>query len=49
MRNPFTKNAHKKLIEELTDIEWAARIGIGISEFNSDMINGTANLYSFFL
>ena len=43
------KNASKKLINALTDLEWATRTGVGISEFNSDMINGTTNLYSFFL
>jgi DNA-binding NarL/FixJ family response regulator len=43
------KNAHKKLVEAVTALEFASRIGISLSEFNSDMINGTTNLYSFFL
>ena len=42
-----TKNAHKKLVEAVTDIEWAARIGVSISELNSHIVNGSQ--YSFFL
>jgi DNA-binding NarL/FixJ family response regulator len=43
------KNAHKKLAEAVTDIEWAARIGVGIPEFDSNKLNGTSDFYSFFL
>jgi DNA-binding NarL/FixJ family response regulator len=43
------KNAQKKLLEAITDLEWAARIGVSISEFNSNMVKGSASLYSFFL
>jgi DNA-binding NarL/FixJ family response regulator len=43
------KNAQRKLLESITDIEWAAKIGVSLSEFNSDIIYGTTNLYSFFL
>jgi DNA-binding NarL/FixJ family response regulator len=38
------KNAHKKLLEAATDIEWASKIGVNISVFN-----GLVNSYSFFL
>jgi len=41
------KNADKKLVEARTDLEWAARIGVSISEFTSKMVNGSQ--YSFFL
>ena len=41
------KNANKKLMEALTDIEWAARIGVSISEFTSNVVKG--GQYSFFL
>lgn len=41
------KNAHKKLVDAMTDLEWAARIGVSISEFNSNIVNGSQ--YSFFL
>lgn len=41
------KNANKKLLEAVTDIEWAARIGVSISELNSHIVNGSQ--YSFFL
>jgi len=43
------KNAHKKLVEAVIDLEWAAKVGLGFSEFKSDMINGANSLYSFFL
>jgi len=43
------KNAQKKLVEAVTDLEWVSRLGVNISEFSSDMISGTTNLYSFFL
>jgi DNA-binding NarL/FixJ family response regulator len=38
------KNANKKLLNAVTDIEWAAKIGVSISE-----LNGSASPYSFFL
>ena len=41
------KNANKKLLEAVTDIEWAARIGVSISELNLHIVNGSQ--YSFFL
>jgi len=41
------KNAQKKLLEAVTDLEWATRLGVNISEFNSNTANGS--LYSFFL
>lgn len=41
------KNAHKKLAEAVIDLEWAARIGVSISEFSSKIANGSK--YSFFL
>ncbi len=40
------KNANKKLAEAVTDIEWAARIGLAISGPNSEMAE---NRFSFFL
>ena len=44
------KNAHKKLVEAVTDIEWASTIGVSLSQSISDRpVNGTTNLYSFFL
>ena len=43
------KNAHKKLSDAMIDIEWASKIGVSVSEFNSNMVNRSANLYSFFL
>ncbi len=42
------KNAQKKLLNAATDLEWATRTGVSISEFNS-MVNNSAGLYSFFL
>ena len=43
------KNAHRKLVGSMTDIEWASRIGVSISEFTSDIVDGKTNSYSFFL
>jgi len=43
------KNAHKKLVDAVTDLEWATKIGVSLSESNSDTVNGITNLYSFFL
>ena len=40
------KNA-KKILHALTDLEWASRIGVSISEFTSKMVN--VSQYSFFL
>ena len=42
------KNAHKKLLEAMTDIEWASRTGLMISESDSLMVNCSAS-YSYFL
>ena len=41
------KNAHKKLVDAVSDLEWAARLGVSISEFTSKMVN--VSQYSFFL
>jgi DNA-binding CsgD family transcriptional regulator len=42
------KNAHRKLMEAVTDLEWAAKVGVSLSE--SDFyITGLTSLYSFFL
>jgi DNA-binding NarL/FixJ family response regulator len=38
------RNAHKKLLEAMTDIEWASRIGVDFSVFR-----GLAISYTFFL
>ncbi|MGE5555683.1 MAG: hypothetical protein ACM3UY_05395 [Methanocella sp.] len=43
------KNACNKLIGSLSDIEWASRIGISVSELYSPMIVGKRDSYSFFL
>jgi DNA-binding CsgD family transcriptional regulator len=43
------KNAHRKLMDAVTDLEWASKMGVSISNFSMDIINGTANSYSFFL
>jgi len=43
------KNAHKKLLDAMTDLEWAGQIGVSLSEFNSNMIKNIARPYSFFL
>ena len=42
------KNAQKKLLDAVTDLEWASRIGVSFSE--SDLnVNGSTSMYSFFL
>lgn len=42
------KNAHRKLLNAATDLDWATRIGV--SFFESDLnVNGSTSLYSFFL
>lgn len=38
------KNARKKLLDAVADLEWATRIGLSVSEFY-----GLARSYSFFL
>lgn len=38
------KNAHKKIVSALKDIEWASGIGVNISELDQ-----LSNPYSFFL
>ncbi len=40
------KNAQKKLLEAITDLEWATRLGVSMTELTSNMAN---NQYSFFL
>ena len=42
------KNAHKKLVDAVTDLEWAGRIGVSLSEPGLN-VNGSTSLYSFFL
>jgi DNA-binding NarL/FixJ family response regulator len=42
------KNAHRKLMDAITDLEWANKIGISISKTGS-AVSGTASLYNFFL
>ncbi len=42
------KNANRKLILALTDLEWATKIGVSISETELT-INSLSNIYSFFL
>lgn len=41
------KNAYKKLIEAVTDLEWASKIELSVSQFGSNISN--ANGYVFFL
>ena len=43
------KNANKKLVEAVTDIEWALRMGVSLAQSISNTVDGTTNLYSFFL
>jgi len=43
------KNAHKKLLDAMTDLEWAERIGVSLSEFELNMCKDIARSYSFFL
>ncbi len=42
------KNAHKKLVDAVTDLEWAGRIGVSLFESGLN-VNGSTSLYSFFL
>ena len=43
------KNARGKLLNAMTDLEWATRIGIRFSQSILDIGDSTTNLYSFFL
>ena len=43
------KNAYKKLVEAVSDISWALRIGVNISEPELDTFDSAPNLFSFFL
>ena len=43
------KNAHKKLVDAVTNLEWASRIGVNISDFNTIIFNYPTNRFSFFL
>jgi DNA-binding NarL/FixJ family response regulator len=38
------KNANKKLVDAVRDIEWASKIGVNVSELDQ-----STNLFSFFL
>jgi DNA-binding NarL/FixJ family response regulator len=40
------KNAYRKLMNAVIDIEWTAKMGLN---FESNLANGSGNLYSFFL
>jgi len=42
------KNAHKKLMEAMTDLEWASRTGVSLFEYDLHF-DGLTSLYSFFL
>jgi FixJ family two-component response regulator len=41
------KNAHKELLEEITDIEWATKIGVNL--MHPDLNCKSIRTYSFFL
>jgi transcriptional regulator len=43
------KNAHKKIMEAIIDLEWIARTGISLSESNSVTPNLSISSFSFFL
>ena len=43
------KNANKKLMDAITDLEWARKIGVNISMTNVNVVNSMTTLYSFFL
>ena len=43
------KNANKKLVQAVTDLQWATNIGVRISEYSNYVINDSASLYRFFL
>jgi DNA-binding NarL/FixJ family response regulator len=43
------KNAQRKLLSAVTDIEWATRTGVSLSECNIDAVNRSSRPYSFFL
>ena len=43
------KNAYRKLVDAIIDIEWAAKTGLSLTEHGLARINATAKLYSFFL
>jgi len=43
------KNAHKKLVNAVTDLEWAAKTGFNLLDSNSDVICCMTTSYSFFL
>jgi DNA-binding NarL/FixJ family response regulator len=42
------KNAYRKLVEAVTDLEWATKIGVSISQSVS-VDKCSTNMYSFFL
>jgi DNA-binding NarL/FixJ family response regulator len=43
------KNAHAKLLNALTDLEWATKIGVSLSELNTNNENSSTWQYIFFL
>ena len=43
------KNARKKLKNALSDLEWASKIGLNVSYFIPNSLNGQVFSYSFFL
>jgi DNA-binding NarL/FixJ family response regulator len=42
------KNAQKKIMEAVTDLEWASRMGVSFSG-SALTVNGSTSMYSFFL
>ena len=43
------KNAHRKLIDAVTDLQWASRISMILSDFDQATVNENAAFFSFFL
>ena len=43
------KNAHRKLIDAVTDLQWASRIGMILSDFDQATVNENAAFFNFFL
>jgi DNA-binding CsgD family transcriptional regulator len=43
------KNAYKKIVGSLSDIEWASRLGISVYELYLPLIDSKSDSYNFFL
>ena len=43
------KNAHRKLIDAVTDLQWASRISMILSDFDQASVNENAAFFNFFL